>query len=217
MTVGLISIPYAYLLMVNRVVDHVEVGVWALAVVFVLAFINKDDFLNKKQTKSFLQVIGLVCLASLIISGTYVAFDKISRKAKPTDGSVDEWIAFREYAKNHPDDAFLLPFGRYKEFASHIDYAVPPGSWSNVFSTGYWNIHLPPMERELQKRGISNIIKDITHENVYVVADESALSLAPYHFDHYHQHLVIDTVESFGNVKLLKYRIGENEDEKAQH
>lgn len=219
-SVGLVSIPYTYLLMVNRVVDHVEVGVWALAVVFVLVFINKDDILDKKQSKSFLQIIGLVCIASLIISGTYVAFDRVSKRCKPTDGNPADWAAFQEYTNAHPDDAFLLPFGRYKEFASHIDNAysaVPPGSWNNIFSTGYWNIHLPAMEQELQKRGVSNIIKDITHDNVYVVADENALSLAPYHFDHYHQRLVIDTVKTFGNLELLKYRIGENDDENAQH
>lgn len=219
-SVVLISIPYAYLLVVNRVVEHVEVGIWAFAVIFVLSFINKDDVLNKKQTKGFLQVVSLVCLASLIISGAYVAYDKVSKRGKITEKVTADWIAFIEYAKAHPDDAFLLPFGRYKELATSINHTyepIAPGSWNNIFSTGYWNIHLPAMERELKKRGISNIIKEVTYDNVYVVGDESALSLAPYHHDHYHQRLVIDTVKTFGHIDLLKYRIGENEDENAQH
>lgn len=219
-SVGLISIPYTYLLMVNRVVDHVEVGVWAFAVIFVLAFINKDDVLNKKQTKGFLQIIGLVCLASLIISGTYIAYDKVSKRGKSTEDATADWITFLNYAQSHPNDAFLLPFGRYKEFATYINHAYKPvasGSLNNIFSTGYWNIYLPAMERELKSRGVSNIIKEVTLENVYVVADENALSLAPFHHDHYHQRLIIDTVKTFGNIEILKYRIGENEDENAQH
>ncbi len=219
-SLALISIPYTYLLLVNRVVAHVEAGVWSLAVVFVLFFVNKTDILEKKQTKSFLQIIGLVCLASLIITGTFTAFDKISHSSRDTQGDVSDWLAFRDYAQSHPDDVFLLPFGRYKEFASIINRAysaIEPGSWNNIYSSGYWNIHLPEMNRELEKRGVSNIIKDVWHDNVYVVADEQSLSLAPYYNDHYHKKLTIDTLMHFGTLDLLKYKIKENEDENAQH
>lgn len=218
-SIGLISIPYTYLLMVNRVVGHVEVGVWVFAVIFVLSFIQKEDILDKKQTNSFLQIIGLVCIASLIISGTYVVFDRVSKGPKVIGETTADWMAFRDYAKAHPDDAFLLPFGRYKDFATNINHvyaAVEPGSWNNIYSTGYWNIHLPAMERELNKRGVSNIIKDVWHDNVYVIADEDALSLAPFYHDHYHEQLAIDTVMHFGNINLLKYRKG-GADENAQH
>ncbi|MBR2863802.1 MAG: hypothetical protein IKB97_09700 [Bacteroidaceae bacterium] len=217
-SIGLISIPYTYLLMVNRVVGHVEVGVWVFAVIFVLSFIQKEDILDKKQTNSFLQIIGLVCIASLIISGTYVAFDKVSKAPTVIGETTADWTAFCNYAKKHPDDVFLLPFGRYKDLATHINHAyaaVEPGSWDNIYSSGYWNIHLPAMERELNKRGVSNIIKDVWHDNVYVVADEDALSLAPFYSDHYHEQLTIDTLMHFGKIDLLKYRKGKK-DEIAQ-
>ena len=216
----LISIPYTYLLLVNRIVEHVEVGIWAFAIIFVLFFINKNDILEKKQTKSFLQIVGLVCAASLIITITYTAFDIDSKVSHDKEGSFDDWTAFRSYALNHPNDVFLLPFGRYKEFAIHINHAysaVEPDSWDNIYSTGYWNIHLPEMERELEKRGISNIIKDVWHDNVYVIADENALSLAPYYSDHYHEKLVIDTLMQFGNLNLLKYKKNGGTDENTQH
>ena len=219
-SLALISIPYTYLLLVNRVVAHVEVGVWALAVIFVLFFVNKDDILEKKQTKSFLQIIGLVCLASLIMTGTYTDFDRISHGSRETQGSFSDWLAFRNYAHNHPNDVFLLPFDRYKELASHINHtytAVEPGSWDNIYSTGYWNIHLPEMNRELEKRGVTNIIKDIWHNNVYVVGDEESLSLVPYYSDHYHKKLTIDTLMHFGTLDLLKYKMEDVEDENAQH
>lgn len=219
-SLGLISIPYLYLLLVNRVVEHVEVGIWAFAVIFVLTFINKNDFLEKKETKSFLQIIGLVCFASLVILFTFIAFDKNTTKDKSVAEATADWMAFLNYTKAHPDDVFLLSFERYKDLAGHIGHvysAVTPNSWNNVFSTGYWNIHLPAMERELEKRGVKNIIRDVTHDNVYVVDDKAAPSLVPHHKNHYHQQLEIDTLMSFGDIKLLKYNLREDVDENAQH
>lgn len=219
-SVFLISVPYTYLLLVNRVVNHVAVGVWAFAVIFVLFFVNKNDILGKRQTKGFLQVIGLVCVASLIISGTYVAFDWVTNKSKDDGDRTNAWNVFLKYTEKHPNDVFLLPFSRYKDFATHINQAyisVVPGSWDNIFSTGYWNIHLPAMDGELKKRGVKNVIKDITHENVYVVSDENALSLVPYHHDHYHHQLEIDTLMTFDDIKLLKYHLAEEKNENAEN
>ena len=218
-SVGLISVSYTYLLLVNRVVNHVEVGIWAFAVVFVLFFVNNDDVASKKMT-NLIQIIGLLSFACLIISGSYVAFDKLSTISKPKSGSVADWAVFSDFTKKHPNDVFLLPFGRYKEFATRINQvyrAVTPGSWNNIYSTGYWNIHFPPMDRELEKRGVKNIIRDVVRDNVYVVDDEDALSLIPYHSDHYHHRLEIDTLKHFGKIKLLKYRMGGVGDEITQH
>ena len=205
----LIGVPYTYLLLVNRVVGHVETGIWVYAVIFLLFFVNKRDILENKNSKNFFQIVLLVCLAGLILSGTYVAFDKVSNSKTKTE-KVDspDWDAFLNYAKDRPDDVFLLPFTRYKQLARHIGYAytsIEPGYWSNIFSTGYWNIHLPAMNRELEKRGVKNIIKDVANDNVYVVSDECQMSLIPFHKDHYHEKLKMDTLTYFGNMELLKY------------
>jgi hypothetical protein len=222
-SIGLIAIPYTYLLLVSRVVDHVEVGVWALAVVFVLFFVDKNDILNKKQTKLFLKTASIVGISSLIILGVNIYFDELAKStkaARPTSGSQEDWLAFSSYAKEHPDDVFLLPFERYKEFSHKTDYvfsAVEPGSWNNIHSTGYWNMYLPAIEQELEKRGVTNLIKDVTKDNVYMISEATALSLAPFYKMHYHTRLKTDTLMSFGNIKLLKYRALENEDEQTQH
>lgn len=220
-SVGLIAIPYTYLLLVNRVVEHVEVGVWALAVIFVLFFVDKEDVLEKKHTKIFLHAVGIVSFSCLVILGVNLVFDGWSKAAngtQPTSGTQEDWNAFFAYAKSHPDDVFLLPFERYKEFSKKIDHvfsAVEPGSWNNIHSTGYWNMYLPAIERELAKRGVDNLIKDVTKENVYTIAEATNLSLAPFYKVHYHTQLKIDTLTNFGNLQLLKYRARENED--AQH
>lgn len=222
-SVCLLSIPYTYLLLVSRVVDHVEVGIWALTVVFVLFFVEKDDVLDKKQTKLFLKTASIVGISSLAIwcVNTYLdEMSKATKAAQPTSGSQEDWLAFFSYAKEHPDDVFLLPFERYKEFSKATDFvfsAVKPGSWNNIYSTGYWNMYLPAMERELEKRGVTNLFKDITKDNVYTISEATALSLAPFYKTHYHTRLKTDTLTSFGNIKLLKYHARENDDENAQH
>lgn len=218
-SVGLIAIPYTYLLLVSRVVGHVEVGVWALAVVFVLFFVEKSDILDKRQTKFFLRMVGVVGVLSLVVLGVNIALERMSQAAvaaRPTSGSQEDWLAFSSYAKEHPDDVFLLPFGRYKEYSKKMDYvfsAVEPGSWNNIHSTGYWNMYLPAIERELEKRGVTNLIKDVTKDNVYMISEATALSVAPFYKIHYHTRLKTDTLMNFGNIKLLKYRALENEDE----
>jgi hypothetical protein len=210
----LIGIPYTYLLWVNRVVGHVEAGIWIFVVLFVLFFVDKEDILEKKKTKSFIQIIYLVCLVCVIISATNIAFDKISRAPSTEEEKQPDWTAFIQYAQEHPNDVFLLPFQRYKDMARHIGntlMAIVPGSLDNIHSTGYWNIHLPAIEKELKKRGVTNIFRDIKKDNVYVIGDDESMSLVPFYIDHYHEKLSIDTLRYFGNMPLLKYHLEEQQ------
>ena len=206
----LIGIPYTYLLLVNRVVAHVESGIWIFVVLFALFFIDKKDILEKKQTKNFIQVIYLLCLACAVINATNIAFDKISRESSIKAEKQPDWTGFLQYAKGHQEDVFLLPFTRYKDMARHIENthkAIVPGSLNNIHSTGYWNIHLPAIDNELKKRGVTNIFRDIKKENVYIIADDYSISLVPFYIDHYHEKLSIDTLRYFGDMPLLKYHL----------
>lgn len=206
----LIGIPYTYLILVNRVVGHVTSGIWIFVVLFVLFFVDKNDFLEKKQTKSFLQIIFLVCLASSVICATNVVFDKTSKNSSVEADKGSDWAGFLQYARQHDGDVFLLPFLRYKEMADCIANtreAIVPGSLDNIHSTGYWNIHLPAIDRELKKRGVTNIFRDIKKDNVFVLGDGEAMSFIPFYSDHYHEKLSIDTLRYFGNMPLLKYHL----------
>ena len=211
---ALIGIPYTYLLLVNRVVGHVTSGIWIFVVLFVLFFVRKEDILEKKQTKSFIQIIYLVCLACVIISATNIAFDRISRASPGEAEKQPDWAGFVQYAKEHSDDVFLLPFSQYKNLARHLENthrAITPGSLDNIHSTGYWNIHLPAIDKELKKRGVTNIFHDIKKENVYVIGDDNSMSFVPFYNDHYHEKLSIDTLRYFGNMPLLKYHLEEEQ------
>ena len=210
----LISIPYTYLILVNRVVGHVVSGIWIFVALFVLFFVDKNDILEKKQTKSFIQIVFLVCLASSIICATNVIFDKVSETSFVETKKKPDWPSFVQYAKERPNDVFLLPFSRYKDMATHIGNthkAIIPGSLDNIHSSGYWNIHLPAIDNELKKRGVTNIFRDIKKDNVYVIGDENSLSLVPFYSDHYHEKLSIDTLRYFGDMPLLKYHLEEQQ------
>ena len=203
----LVCIPYAYLLIVNRVVDHVEAGVWLYAIVFALFFFNKDYFCKAIPTKLFLLIVGLICSAAFFFSVITFAIDNKFRVHK-TNGA--NWESFLQYTKERPNDVFLLPFERYMQVAEFLGTtykAIPPHSWDNIHSTGYWNIHLPPMNEELKKRGVTNIFRDIKKENVYVLSDKYSLSFVPFYLDHYHELLETDTIETFGSIYLLKYHL----------
>ena len=109
-------------------------------------------------------------------------------------------------------DVFLLSYDRYKELGeirnpSYV--AIAPGDFNNIFSWGYWNIYLPPMIRELEKRGVKNPIRDIVHDNVYLLEDGDRSSLDEFYKEHYHKSLSVDTANVFGNLLLLKYRLSD--------
>ena len=121
-----------------------------------------------------------------------------------------DWVEFIDYASNRPNDVFLLSYNRYKELATFKNpayMAVEPGSWQNIFSWGYWNIYLPGMRAELEKRGVFNPLRDIVHDNVYVLEDESGPVLNSFYLEHYHDSLFVDSVRIFGKMVLHQYRL----------
>lgn len=213
LSIVLLAIPYFYLLLVNRVVGHVVSGVWLYAITFLIPFVETQNIRERKHGVGFCQIIVLISIVGISLPIAMAKLSEDSNSAgleKVTSTEQLNYRDFVDYAQNRPDDVFVLPFGRYKQLAKSVGVtykAVTPGSWNNIFSTGYWNIHLPAMEKELQKRGVQNVLHDVVNSNVYVMCDDMSISLAPFYFDHYHQKLDIDTVQSFGELKLLKYQL----------
>ena len=205
----IISLSYLYLLLVNRVVSHVESGIWLYATTMLFPFIDVDVFQGKRGDRLFLAVI-VFSVVGIFLAGVGTFFDKDSKKSElEVYDHMPNWNLFLEYAENHPDDVFLLPFDRYKHLAAITGNpykATPTGSFQNIFSTGYWNIYLPEMERQMNKRGVQNMFRDIKNDNVYVLNEETSMSFVPFYADHYHETLVVDTLRSFGDMFLLKYR-----------
>lgn len=213
-SLGLVMLSYTYMLIVNRIAGHVELGVWIYAIVFVLPFVDECG-LVKTKVMEYLIAVMLVFVVGNMCFHLWNVFPAIQERGLVSvKDQQDKWSAFEKYASSRPNDVFMLSFDRYKEFG--VQYISPhksirPGAWNNIFSLGYWNINLPPMEQELAKYGITNPMKDILRDNVYVLeADQPVLS---YYFgEHYQENIVADTVKKFDDLMLLKYHIeAENE------
>ncbi len=214
MSMGLIAVCIGYLLLVNRLVYHVESGVWLYAVVSAIPFMDRNVF-DKNKTiqineKKFLFGVTLLALIFAYVGisnqdSLKKRFSLIESPEMPKD-----WCAFLDYAENHQDDVFILSFSRYKKLGSFKNpayKAISPGSWNNIFPWGYWNVHLPGMKNELRKRGIDNPIRNVVLDNVYVLEDQEGPVLELYYATHYHKSVEVDTVQKFGELKLFKYRI----------
>ena len=213
-SIGLIAICIGYLLLVNRLVYHVESGIWLYAIVSAIPFLQKEIFTRNTSfiKNEYLFLSGAILLAVVF---SYIGISNQGSLKKhlsfiETPEISNDWIAFLNYAENHQEDVFLLSFNRYKELGSIKNpayKAIEPGSWDNIFSWGYWNIHLPSMKNELKKRGVDNPIRDIVHDNVYVLEDNDGPILDLYYASHYHKTVQVDTVQKFGELKLFKYYI----------
>ena len=210
-SLGIVGVCIGYLLLVNRVVYHVETGIWLCATTTAIAFMPKGEVFFKGKALKYQRVsmLGLV-----LVSVFFIIMAIPSHKETERHGLVSipapsaEKSAFLEFSRNHPDDVFLVAFEPYKRLAETKDAAykvIPRGSWDNIIPIGYWNIHLPQMKKELAKRGVHNPLHDIVNENVYVVEDCHA-NYAHFYESHYHKKLVVDTVLVLGRSLMFKYR-----------
>lgn len=218
-SLGIIAISIGYLLLVNRLVYHVETGIWLYAIVFAI-----PSFPTAFACSLVTSKIDKICLILIMIMAVCFAYINISGQGslKKMGNLIElpekpkKWAEFIEYAESHQADVFLLSFDKYKSLGTIRNPAyrsIAPGSWNNIFSWGYWNIHLPSMKKELLKRGVENPIRDAVRENVYVVEDSENPILGVYLERHYHMQLVSDTVKKFGNdLILLKYSVADGKD-----
>ena len=64
------------------------------------------------------------------------------------------------------------------------------------------------MKSEFAKRGVENPIRDIIHDNVYVMEDNSGMPfLQDFYERHYHDSVSVDTAYTFGDIMLFRYKL----------
>ena len=196
---------YFYLLSLNRLAHHVEMGMWVYAFVMAIPLIKGYPPKSSKTTYATslfaiaVLFLNLFCLPRVECEGSLVK----------TPSAPQEWKDFLAYANEHPENAYLLSFARYKELGMFKDpayRAAQPGSWQNIFTLGYWNINLPAMKLELAKRGVANPLRDIVKNNVYLIETDNIPEYVLFYQEHYHKNLTVDTVKAFGDLMVLKYR-----------
>ena len=205
----LLCLCMSYLLYVNRVVYHVESGIWLYAIVCAIPMMRKEDFENNQYVGKLPFLMGLLALGSLVLALSNQNDIQNNRMFFGTPQISKEWNEFNQYVQNRPDDVFLLYFNDYKYLATYRDTpykAVAPGSWGNIIPLGYWNMNLPGMQKEMKIRGMQNPIRDIVRDNVYVLETDTLHRFNRFYRVHYHDSVSIQTVKEFGNLRLVKYR-----------
>ena len=174
-SLALVVASYIYLLQLNRLVSHVEMGIWLYATVMGIPLLQRNNAVAGVLGKIASRLPIIVSLFALVfLAGTILSLPKENRNraifAVPEMSS--DWRNFLEYANKNIDNIYLLSFYQYKDlgFVKDPPYkAAKAGSWQNIIPIGYWNIHLPGMKRELEKRGVENPLRDIVNSNVYTI------------------------------------------------
>ncbi len=219
-SLGFIGASIGYLLLVNRLVGHVESGIWMYAIVSAIPLLQRtwldDNPAALKWNKFIYAAMITVACFFAVIGISSQGFLKTKFSLIETPKLSAEWSAFVKYAQEHPNDVFLLSFERYKTLGMYKNpayRAIEPGGWKNIFPLGYWNIHLPAMKKELHKRGVENPLRDITHDNVYLIEDGNNPSLMDYYERHYHKVIKGDTVWRSGDLFLFKYHVADSLEE----
>lgn len=211
-SLALVVASYIYLLQLNRLVSHVEMGIWLYAAVMGTPLLQRDNAIVGVPSKISNRLPIIVSLFALVfLTGTILSLPKEDQNraifAVPEMSS--DWRGFLEHANKNINNAYLLSFYQYKDlgFVKDPPYkAAKPGSWQNIIPIGYWNINLPGMERELEKRGVENPLRDIVNNNVYTIETGNSPNYQLFYKIHYYKNLTVDTVQTFGNLMVLKYR-----------
>lgn len=208
-SLGLICLCLSYLLLLNRVVYHVESGIWLYAIVCAVPFMRGADY-DKKAGVRYLPVLLFAFAAGLLVMAlSNQGGIKNNRIFFGVPEMPKDWKSFESYMNEHKDDVFLLYSNEYKYLANYRDppyKAVAPHSWGNIIPIGYWNVNLPGMKRELAERGVQNPIGELTKNNVFVLETDTLHRFNRFYEVHYHESVAIDTIKVFGELRLVKYR-----------
>lgn len=199
-----------YLLFMNRVSYHVETGIWLYAIVSAIPMIQSKNFVIEEKLNKLPYLVGILALGALVLALSTQREINNNRLFFGVPQMSREWSEFLHHMESHQDDVFLLYFNDYKYLATYKDppyRSAAPGSWGNIIPIGYWNINLPGMKRELAERGVQNPIRDLIKDNVFVLENGTMQFFDAYYQDHYHQKVKRDTVKSFDNLHLVKYRL----------
>ena len=209
-SLALICLCLGYLLYVNRVVSHVESGIWLYAIVAAIPMIKSKDFSVGERLNKLPYLIGVLALGALIMAFSPERNVNNNRLLFGTPQMSKDWSELVGHIESHSSDVFLLYFNDYKYLATcrtPAYRAVAPRSWGNIIPIGYWNIYLPGMKKEMAERGVNNPIRDLIKDNVYIVESDTLRKFDRYYRVHYHQSVHRDTVASFGDLQLIKYRL----------
>jgi hypothetical protein len=200
----------AHLLNLQRLVYRVETGIWLYAACLTVPWLRYG---LKKPSKFSILIAAIILLSSLIVysSTGLQARDPSSGEIIPVAREkldTADYQGLFHYMDSAPDSTvFIFSMNSYMRVARQGPppyLTEPQGSWEQIFSFGYWTPYFPDVEKALHKRGVSNPMRDVVLDNVFVI-DE------PYLVDflerHYYNKVKVDTVRNFNGMVVYKYSL----------
>lgn len=221
-SLGYVICAYIYLLLVNRIVAHVEASVWLYATIILFPILKKDD-LDKIWLSVNMKKILIGVFILLYVIGFWGTKDYV--KAETFQSTKDNrWEAFMLYEREHSDQVFLMDLTMYKRFGSRLGGSfrtLDGGRLNHIIPLGYWNIHLPSIKQLLNERGIENPFKSIADSNVYVVHYDQASLYSRFWELHYGKKILWKNVmwsnvpgREFFSFDVTKFYLQEKQHEK---
>lgn len=201
------SLLLAFLFFRLRLVYRVEICLWFYAIVLTIPFFKQHLKMSKKI---FVGIVLFLCLLNLYVYAISATQTRSVNTGDVVDDPKDtvDYVGFLNFADSTSDSTvFLMATNTYVLLSDHKlpPYLTEPqGSWERVISLGFWTPYFPDVENALRKRGISNPLKDVVLNNVYVV-DES--SLKDFLEQHHYENVKIDTVRNFNGMMVYKYSL----------
>lgn len=198
----------AYLLSMGRLVYRVESGFWLFSTVMSIPLFDRF-FLNipRKLVYTTLCIITISNIYSYATSGTTIRSPEHGDSRTLAIQDSTDYIQVFDFIDNHPNAIFLLSDNAYRRFSHHRNppyLAEPIRQYHRTVSFGYWTPYLPEIKEALSDYGISNPIKDVTHDNVIVLNEPN---LADFLQRHYYDSVAVDTLKAIGEMTFYKYRL----------
>lgn len=198
----------AYLLYLQRLVYRVESGLWLYAAVLTIPFLKERWRIPKNVSMGIALGIALFTLCSYAISGPQVRSPNTGDVVplQPEKADTKDYKGFLTFMDSLPDSSvFVMSMNSYMSLSRQKQppyLAEPQGSWERIVSFGFWTPYFPDVEKALYKRGVTNPMKDVVLDNVFVVDEPSLVDfLEQYHYDK----VQIDTVRNFNGLVVYKY------------
>lgn len=211
----LILILLGKLFLIHRLVYRVENGFWLYASTLAIPFLGRLPSIPSALSRVFACVVLVATLWFYLMNGVEVRHPTSGNKGKLAslqDSSIADYQKLFAYIDSMPDNTvFLASMKAYMRFAYYKNppyLAEPTGSWRRIIPMGYWTPYLPDVETAFRERGLTNPMKDVILDNVYVI-DENGL--VDYLQRHYYKHVVVDTVRDFNEMVVYKYSLGKKE------
>ncbi len=199
-----------YLLNLQRLVYRVETGLWLYATILTIPLLKEHYNISKKIVVMIVVLIAMCNLCVFAISGFQVRSPNTGELVSVQNEMVDyaDYNGFQAYMDSLSDSTvFFMKMNSYMRLSRKRNppyLAEPKGSWDRIYSFGFWTPYFPDVEKSFRRRGVSNPIKDVILDNVFVI-DEPLL--ADFLERHYYEKVQVDTVRNFGGMVVYKYSL----------